>query len=365
MPDAVSVTGPYGWNRVPFGRLTVLITGGAAGRIVSVRVFGSATRPVLVWVNPMTTCAVLAARVGVPEMTPVLAFSDRPAGSGEAVQVPAGLPAAVSVTGPYGARRRPSGRFAVVMTGSLPAPICRSSVLVGAATPVPDWVNPMTTCVLSAVTPGVPEMMPVSASRLRPTGSGEAVQVPVTLPTVVSWNEYGVPRSPGVSAVVAISGAAGLLTVSVSALLALRLVLVWVNPIVTGVVPAVVGVPEMTPVSAFRLRPFGSAEAVQVPTGLPAATRVCEYATPTVPAFRAVVEMTGSLAGPTCSVSVLVGAVSPLLVWVKPKVMFLLPGALGKPDRTPVFAFSDRPVPARPIEVQVPTAWYEATRVVV
>lgn len=82
--------------------------------------------------------------------------------------------------------------------------------------------------------------------------------------------------------------------------------LVWVKPMVTGVVAEAVGVPVISPVAAFRLRPVGSGEAVQVPVGFPVAVRVVAYGSPTLPPGSEEVLITGLAGGGGAAVTVTV-----------------------------------------------------------
>src|SRR5690349_5793649 len=96
------------------------MTGAATWLTCSVSVLLIAATPVLVWVKPMTT-SVSPAAVGVPEMTPVVGFSSRPAGSGDAVQVPPGAAFGFDVAeswNVYGENRWASVSTVVVITGA-------------------------------------------------------------------------------------------------------------------------------------------------------------------------------------------------------------------------------------------------------
>src|SRR5437868_4643942 len=94
-------------------------------------------------------------------------------------------------------------------------------------------------------------------------------------------------------------------------------VAVAVKPMSTALVSIVVGVPEMTPVAVFSESPSGSGEADQVPAGSPWARNVVEYGRVRFPLGSVLVVMTGLGASLTVIVMVLVGATSPVLVFLK------------------------------------------------
>lgn len=66
--------------------------------------------------------------------------------------------------------------------------------------------------------------------------------------------------------------------------------------IVTLAVPAAVGVPEMTPVTEFMLKPAGNPVADQVAEGVPVETQPKLYAVPTTAFASAVVVIVGAIA---------------------------------------------------------------------
>ena len=103
---------------------------------------------------------------------------------------------------------------------------------------------------------GVPERLPVTVLMVRPAGRGAAEKL-VGVPEAVMEKPKGVPVvPPAVSGLLVMIGAtpAGI-TVMVSRALPVPVELV--APSKTAVVPAVVGRPEMLPVTGFTVRPAG------------------------------------------------------------------------------------------------------------
>ena len=108
---------------------------------------------------------------------------------------------------------------------------------------------------------GVPEMVPVLPSRLSPVGSAPAVtdQVKGAVPPLaVNVFEYSAAAVPPGRVVVVIFKMSPIVIESGRVVLAPTL---SVTRIVKLTVPAVVGVPLMAPVLAFRLKPAGSVAA--------------------------------------------------------------------------------------------------------
>jgi hypothetical protein len=135
---------------------------------------------------------------------------------------------------------------------------------------------------------GVPLITPVEAFRLNPAGRvpAETDQLYGVVPpvAVIVWL-YAVPTVPaGSGLAVEIVGAATGLTVREKAFVAVPPPVTWTVKLKA---PAVVGVPPITPVEAFRLSPAGSAPAeIDQLYGVvpPVAVIVWLYTVPTVAA---------------------------------------------------------------------------------
>ena len=112
--------------------------------------------------------------------------------------------------------------------------------------------------------------------------------------------------------------------------------------------PAVVGVPEMTPVVAFNVSPAGSAPAVTayVGAGVPLPTRVVEAALPTVNAGIVPLIVVGAT-GVAATVPVKVRLVEPALL-VAVTVKLYGPAVVGVPEMTPVVVFNVSPAGSEP-----------------
>ena len=148
------------------------------------------------------------------------------------------------------------------------------------------------TCTVNETVPavvGVPEITPVDAARLKPAGSDPALTLQLygaVPPLACSVVEYAVPVvPPGSDTVVTVGGWAAAATAILNAFVPVPFAASFTCT-VNDTVPAVVGVPEITPVDAARLKPAGSDPALTlqlygaVP---PLACSVVEYAVPVVP----------------------------------------------------------------------------------
>jgi hypothetical protein len=114
---------------------------------------------------------------------------------------------------------------------------------------------------------GVPEMTPVEATRLSPAGRVPALTLQVygvVPPLACSPVEYAVPAvPPGRDVVVTVGGCGAAATAMLKALVPV-LFAASVTWTVNEAVPAVVGVPEITPVEATRLNPAGNVPALKL-----------------------------------------------------------------------------------------------------
>src|SRR5580658_751355 len=118
-------------------------------------------------------------------------------------------------------------------------------------------------------------------------------------------------------------------------------------------IPTPAGVPEITPVAEFKVRPCGSApEAIDQVYGEtpPVAVRVCEYGTLSWPFGSELVEMTTAV---VCAVTVMPNwalAVSPAAS-VTVTVKVLAPVAVGVPLMEPEPVFNASPTGKAPDEM--------------
>ncbi|HTX39901.1 MAG TPA: hypothetical protein VME43_33010 [Bryobacteraceae bacterium] len=124
---------------------------------------------------------------------------------------------------------------------------------------------------------------------------------------------------------------------------ALPVPLLFVALIVTGVVPAALGVPEMTPVEVLTDSPPGSPVAPKL-VGELLAVIWYEKALPTAPFAVLALVITG---GPDVTVTVSVVLPVPVL-FVALIVTGVVPAALGVPEMTPVEVLTDSP-PGNPV----------------
>ncbi len=268
--------------------------------------------------------------VGVPLMTPLVAFRDNPAGSDPpvTVQVYGGVPPLGVKVWEYATPTSPPGRDVVVMVGS--AAIVMDRVATGEM--LPRLSLTVTPNDGAPAVVGVPLMTPLVAFRDNPAGSDPLLTVqllyggvPPLAPRV--W-EYATATSPPGSEVVKM----------VTPVMAMDRFAVAVPPslsvtvTVNEDVPVVVGVPLMTPVDGARVRPGGSVPVLSahvygfVP---PEAARVWEYATPTSPPGRDVVVMVGPV--PISMDNALAAAVLPRLSWTVTLKSEVPTGPLGVP----------------------------------
>jgi hypothetical protein len=167
---------------------------------------------------------------------------------------------------------------------------------------LPALLAALTVNVETAAAVGVPEMIPVAAARVKPAGSVSIsmLQVIGAVPVASRVAVYGVLSTPPSNDVVVMTGepAAAAAMVMESCLVALSALLAALT--VNVELPAVVGMPEITPVAAARVKPAGSepVSMLQVIGFALVAARVALYATPTVPFANDVVVMAGAVAPP-------------------------------------------------------------------
>ena len=203
-----------------------------------------------------------------------------------------------------------------------------------------------------AVAVGVPLITPVEEFKASPAGSVPEVSVHVygvAPPVAVKVWEYGVPAwPPGNDVVVIVKAAEATVSVRLTFdVCAGELESVTLKVSATAFA-VVVGVPLITPVEEFNASPVGSVPEVSVHAygaAPPLAVIVCEYAFPTCPFARKVVEMlTGVSAPVTVMLSAFVavravGAVESVTNKVKLKV----PEAAGIPEIAPIGPAKLRP----------------------
>ena len=196
-------------------------------------------------------------------------------------------PVAVSEAVEYAVPVWPPGRLVVVIVGG-----CGAAATAMLSAFVPVLFAASVTCTVNDVVPavvGVPEITPVAATRPNPAGSVPPVTVQlygVVPPLACSVAEYAVPAvPPGKDVVVTVGGCAAAATAMLSAFVPVLFAASFTCT-VNDAVPAVVGVPEITPVAATRLNPAGSVPALTLQLyGVvpPLACSVAEYAVPAVP----------------------------------------------------------------------------------
>jgi hypothetical protein len=168
--------------------------------------------------------------------------------------------------------------------------------------------------------------------------------------------EYAVPAvPPGNDVLVTVGGCAAAATAILSAFVPMLFAASFTCT-VNDTVPAVVGVPEITPVDATRFNPAGNAPALTLQLyGVvpPLACSVVEYAVPVVPPANDVVVTVG---GCGAAATVILSAFVPVLFTasVTCTVNDAVPGAVGVPDIKPVDATRLNPagnVPALRLQV--------------
>jgi hypothetical protein len=155
----------------------------------------------------------------------------------------------------------PPGSDVVIIVGACPATVMPTTF-------VPVLFAASFTCTVNDTVPvvvGVPEIAPVDATRLNPVGRVPAITLQlygVVPPLACSAAEYAVPTvPPDNDVVVTAGGCAAAVTAILSAFVPV-LFAASVTCTVNDTVPAVVGVPEITPVDAIRLSPVGNVPAV-------------------------------------------------------------------------------------------------------
>ena len=193
---------------------------------------------------------------------------------------------------------------------------------------------------------GVPVIAPVVAFKIKPTGSVpfSTAHIIGVVPVAASLWLYALFTVPsGREAVVIVGGAV---------MTMLRVFVPFPAEFVALTeklnVPIVVGVPEMTPVVSFKLRPAGSVrlEIDQVIGIEPVASSVWLYDCPTMPPGRAVV-VTAGICVMTMLMFLVVFPTEFIDLIVKPNV----PIVVGIPVIAPVVSFKFRPVGSVPLAI--------------
>jgi len=285
---------------VPPGNDVLVTVGGCAAAANAIL---SAFVPVLFAAS--FTCTVndtVPAVVGVPEITPVDATRLNPAGNVPALtlQLYGVVPPLACSVVEYAVPAVPPGNDVLVTVGGCAA---AATAMLNAFVPV--LFAESVTCTVNDAVPaavGVPEIKPVDATRLNPAGNVPALTLQlygVVPPLACSVVEYAVPAvPPGSDVVVTVGGCAAAATAMLNAFVPV-LFAESVTCTVNDAVPAVAGVPEITPVDAARLSPTGNVPALTLQVyGVvpPLACSVVEYAVPAVPPGSDVVVTTGGCA---------------------------------------------------------------------
>src|SRR4029077_10471185 len=280
---------------------------------------------------------------GAPEITPVDAAKLNPAGNVPVLtlQLYGVVPPLACSVVEYAVPAVPPGSDVVVTVGGCAAAataMLNAFVPVLFAASVPCTVN-------DAAPPavGVPDSAPVDAARLNPAGNVPALTlqlygvVPPLACSVVEYAVLAVP--PGNDVVVTVGGCAAAATATLKAFVPV-LFAASVTCTVNDAVPAVVGVPEITPVDATRLNPAGSVPALTLQVyGVvpPLACSVVVYALPAAPPGNDVVVTVGGCAA---AATAILKAFAPVLfaASVTCTVNDTVPAAVGVPEITPVDA---------------------------
>jgi hypothetical protein len=176
---------------------------------------------------------------------------------------------------------------------------------------VPVLLAASVTCTVNDAVPavvGVPLICPVELLSVSPAGNDPALidqLYGVVPPLACSVVEYAVPAvPPGNDVVVTFGGCAAAATATLKAFVPV-LFAASVTCTVNDTVPAVVGVPEITPVDAARPNPAGSVPVVTLQLyGVvpPLACSVVEYAVPAVPPANDDVVTVGGCAAAATSI---------------------------------------------------------------
>ena len=335
-PLACSVV-EYAVPTVPLGNDVVVTVGGCT---VAATAMLKAFAPVLFAAS--VTCTVndtVPVVVGVPEITPVDATRLNPVGNEPELidQVYGAVPPLACKVVEYAVPTVPLGNDVVVTVGG-----CAATVIFN--TFVPVLFAASVTCAVNDIVPaaiGVPEIAPVDATRLNPAGSVPALTLQLygaVPPLACSVLEYVAPTvAPGSEVVVTVGGCAAtvIFNTFVPVLFAAS-----VTCAVNDIVPAAIGVPEITPVDATRLNPAGSVPALTLQLyGVvpPLACSVVEYVVPTVaPGSDVVVTVGDCGAAATAILNTLVAVL--FAASFTCTVNDTVPDVVGVPEITPVDA---------------------------
>jgi hypothetical protein len=286
----------------------------------------------------------VAAVVGVPEITPVLVFSVSPAGSDPAVMlhVYGAVPPTAPSMNEYAVPTMPAGSGDVdVIVSFATIMMLRFAVAVLLSASVTFTVK----LELPAVV-GVPDITPVLEFSDNPAGNVPLLMLHVygvTPPVAASVVVYATLTIPFGSVVVVIISVDGILIVILSAAVAVFAPDPF-TPIKKLLVPAVVGVPEITPVLAAKLNPAGSVPCTTLHVyGLVplVAASVAEYATPTVPFGKLVVVIRTIVVPYTVKLRLAVAVLLALSVTLN--VRLATTAVVGVPEITPVLEFRVNP----------------------
>lgn len=214
--------------------------------------------------------------------------------------------------------------------------------VIGSDVAVPRALAATIRNVLEPAAVGAPANRPVAASRVSPGGRASPVarlNVGAGAPDAVKVYEYAVPA-------VAVGGAAAVNTGGACTVNAIGSDVSEPAALVATTrnvpVPAVVGVPESSPVVAFRVKPAGRASPVvrlNVGAGEPDAVNVYEYDDP----LTAAGGVTAVNTGLSCTVNVIRSDVALPAAFVATIRNVLVPDAVGMPASSPVAGYNVRP----------------------
>jgi hypothetical protein len=307
---------------VPLSLVALVMTG--TPKIVSVSVAVPVPRLLVALID---TVDAPPAPVGVPEITPVLVLTVRPAGNPVAPKLVGVLVAVI-----WYENATPTVPLALVELVITGKPMM---VSVRVAVPVPALLVALNETVDVPPAPvDVPEITPVLALTVRPAGNPVAPKLIGVLVALI-WYENATPTIPLALVGLVIAGIA--VMVSVRLAVPVPTLLVALNDTV-DVLPVPVGVPEIIPVLVLTARPAGNPVAPKL-VGVLVAVIWYENALPRVPLAMAGLVITGK----PRIVRVRVAVPVPALLVALNETVDVPPAPVGVPEITPVLVLTARP----------------------
>lgn len=203
------------------------------------------------------------ATVGVPEIVPLAAFNVSPVGSAPVVMLqPYGVvPPVAFITALYGVPCWPVGNVDVVMlSAAVPVTMILKAFVAVWAVGVVESVT-FAVKLTEAAPVGVPEICPVDVFRVSPGGKTPVLMLQlygVFPPVAAKVALYALPCCPlGKELVLMLTDAAATTTLSACVAVSAVGFVESVTFTVKLKVPEALGVPEIAPLEAFKLRPVG------------------------------------------------------------------------------------------------------------